>query len=105
MLPANVTPQEAESHLKNGAVLFDVREQDEWDEMHVAASTLVPLASVGDRAAEFPRDRDVIVICRSGRRSGLAQEQLFALGYDRVSNLLGGILAWHDAGLPVVTPG
>ena len=102
MLPKNLSPQEAQGHLKSGAVLFDVREPDEWKEMHVEASTLIPLDDVADRAAEIPRDRDVILLCRSGRRSGLAQKKLETLGFDRVSNLTGGIIAWHDAGLPVV---
>ncbi|GAC1408911.1 MAG: rhodanese-like domain-containing protein [Candidatus Velthaea sp.] len=102
MLPNDVSPAEAQACLAAGAVLFDVREPDEWEAAHVANSSLIPLDTVSERLGEIPRDRDVILICRSGRRSGLAQQTLAKHGYDRVANLTGGILAWEEAGLPVV---
>lgn len=101
-LPSIVSPQEAFERITAGAVLIDVREQDEWETMHVAASKLIPLGSVADRLAEIPRNRDIILICRSGRRSGEAQATLIERGYDRVANLAGGILAWDKAGLPSI---
>ncbi|GAC1417802.1 MAG: rhodanese-like domain-containing protein [Candidatus Velthaea sp.] len=103
MLPKDVSPVEAQACLAAGAVLYDVREHDEWEAAHVANSSLIPLDTVPERIGEIPRDRDVILICRSGRRSGLAQQTLKKHGYDRVANLTGGILAWEEAGLPVVS--
>lgn len=100
--PKELSAHEAQRYLADGALLVDVRERDEWDEMHVADALLVPLDALDTRAADIPRDRDVIIICRSGRRSGLAQKQLFALGYERVANLTGGILGWHEANFPVI---
>ena len=102
MLPKDISPHDARLHLSGDAVLFDVREPDEWQAVHVADSTLIPLDSVLERLNEFPKACDIILICRSGRRSGLAQESLRLHGFDRVSNVTGGILAWQEAGLPVV---
>ena len=102
MLPKEISPLDARLHLSSDAVLYDVREPDEWQAAHVAESTLIPLDSVLERLSEFPKERDIILICRSGRRSGLAQESLRLHGFDRVSNVTGGILAWQEAGLPVV---
>lgn len=101
-LPPLVSPQDAQKRVAAGALLIDVREQDEWEKMHVAASKLIPLGDVSNRLDEIPKDRDVILICRSGRRSGAAQATLKGRGYDRVANLDGGIIAWHEGGLPVV---
>lgn len=101
MLEETVSPAQAQQHMSGGALIIDVREQDEWDETHVAGTRLIPLDQVAERTAEIPRDRDVILICRSGRRSGIAQKQLFALGYTRIANLAGGILAWEEAALPI----
>jgi rhodanese-related sulfurtransferase len=51
--------------------------------------------------AEIPRDREVLLICRSGNRSGTAQRQLLQLGYEQVFNVSGGMNAWSGAGLPI----
>ncbi|MEZ4402600.1 MAG: rhodanese-like domain-containing protein [Kofleriaceae bacterium] len=87
-----------------GAIrLIDVREPAEFDgELgHLATSELVPLATVVDAAAAWPKDRDLILICRSGNRSGRAAEALVARGFTRVMNMAGGMLAVNAAGLPV----
>ncbi len=54
------------------------------------------------RHAELPRDRPIVVICRSGGRSAAVTGALRAAGFDAV-NLAGGMCAWAAAGLPVVT--
>ena len=102
MLEPTVSPVQAQAYVNAGALIIDVREQDEWDEKHVAGTQHIPLDAVASRTADIPRDRDVILICRSGRRSGMAQKTLFDLGYTRVANLEGGILAWEEAALPLV---
>ncbi len=102
MLPSKIDPEEALRRTADGsAVLIDVREQDEFDEARVAGARLIPLGDVAARVAEVPKDRDVIVMCRSGRRSGEAQKILLERGYQRVANLEGGIIAWDEAGLPL----
>lgn len=85
-----------------GAVVFDVRNPDEYEAGHVAVATLVPLPEVPGRADEFPTDGEVLVICRSGARSGQAVEFLRARGVDAV-NVAGGTMAWIAAGHPVET--
>ena len=102
MLPDTVTPAEARTHLLDGAALIDVRDQDEWDEVHVEGALLIPLDALPERLDDVPKAKDIVVICRSGRRSGLAQDALRDAGIERVANLTGGIIAWEEAGLPVV---
>ncbi|MBP8810748.1 MAG: rhodanese-like domain-containing protein [Kofleriaceae bacterium] len=87
-----------------GAVrLIDVREPHEYtgELGHIAGAELVPLATVLDASRAWERERDVILICRSGARSGRAAEALVAAGFARVMNMAGGMLAYNAAGLPV----
>lgn len=83
--------------LDGGAPLFDVRQPDEYEEARAPGARLVPLAEVPDRIGEFPTDRTVYVICRSGGRSAKAVEHLRANGVDAV-NVEGGTMAWIEAG-------
>jgi len=98
----DITP--AQALAANGACrLVDVREPDEWSgELgRLAGAELVPLAQVEQQAQAWPRDADVILVCRSGGRSGRAAETLVRAGFTRVMNLVGGMLAVAAAGLPV----
>jgi rhodanese-related sulfurtransferase len=98
----DVTP--AETLAARGAVrLVDVREPHEYvgELGHIAGAELVPLATVAAATRAWPRDRDVILICRSGGRSGRAAEAMVAAGFARVMNMAGGMLAYTAAGLPV----
>ena len=83
--------------LDGGAPLFDVRQPEEFEEARAPGARLVPLAEVPDRIGEFPTDRTVYVICKSGGRSAKAVEHLRANGVDAV-NVEGGTLAWIEAG-------
>ena len=96
-----VDVHEASRRQAAGAVLIDVRQPEEWQLGHAPNARLIPLGSLSNRAAEVPRNQDVLLICRSGNRSGTAQRQLQQLGYDRVFNVTGGMNAWTSAGLPV----
>ncbi|MBZ4421592.1 rhodanese-like domain-containing protein [Myxococcus sp. RHSTA-1-4] len=86
--------------------LVDVREPSEFDGIlgHIDGARLVPLATVKEAAADWPRDADLLMVCRSGGRSAKAAVQLLGLGFTRVMNLCGGMLAWNTADLPVVRP-
>ena len=81
--------------------VIDVREQWEYDEGHLPGITLIPMNEVPSRLGEIPTDKEVIVTCRSGNRSGQVTDFLREQGYDNVHNMEGGILAWEAAGLPV----
>jgi DMSO/TMAO reductase YedYZ molybdopterin-dependent catalytic subunit/rhodanese-related sulfurtransferase/glyoxylase-like metal-dependent hydrolase (beta-lactamase superfamily II) len=88
--------------LDAGAFLLDVREADEWQAEHAPDASLIPMAQVRERQAEIPRDRRIVVVCRSGGRSAAVTDSLRAWGFDAV-NLAGGMCAWAAAGLPVVS--
>jgi rhodanese-related sulfurtransferase len=90
----------------NPPLLLDVREQEEFsDELgHIHASRLIPLKTLPARAAAELGDHknsEIVAICRAGVRSSTAAAILTALGFEHVSNLKGGMLAWNEAGLPV----
>ncbi len=84
------------------AVLLDVREPQEWQAGRAPQAEHISLGRLESRLAELPRDRQIITVCRSGRRSALAAQLLTSRGY-RAVNLRGGMTAWAEAGLPVVT--
>ncbi|HUF32533.1 MAG TPA: rhodanese-like domain-containing protein [Acidimicrobiales bacterium] len=84
------------------AWILDVRQPDEYEEVHVPGATLIPLDQLPDRRAEVPADVDVYVVCRSGGRSAAAVVVLNGAGH-RATNVVGGTLAWIDEGHPVAT--
>ena len=81
--------------------VIDVREQWEYDEGHIPGVTLIPMSQVPDRLDEIPLDKEVIVTCRSGNRSGQITDYLRQIGFDNVHNMSGGIVAWEAAGYEV----
>lgn len=98
----DISPAEVHA-ARAGTRIVDVREPHEFnDELgHVPGAELVPLATVGAAAARWDRNADIILVCRSGGRSGRAAEALVAAGFRRVMNLAGGMLAYNAARLPV----
>ena len=86
-----------------GAVLLDVRELAEWIAGHAPQAIHIPLGELAERTGELPRSQTVVCICRSGARSMRAAELLDEIGL-ATHNLSGGMRAWSDAGLAVVTP-
>ncbi len=80
--------------------LLDVRGKDEAKQGGmIAGAKVIPLPDLAQRMAEIPKDRQVVVICRSGRRSGMACSQLHQAGYTDVLNMSGGMMAWTRQGL------
>ena len=87
--------------------LLDVREPWEWliSSLEPRGACLIPLGELEGRMDEVPRDRSVVVYCRSGQRSLTAARRLTEAGFADVANLTGGMLAWArdvEPGLPVV---
>lgn len=97
-----LSPAQAASALPSYRVI-DVREPDEWSGPlgHIGAAELVPLATVVQAAAGWDRAQPLLVVCKSGGRSGRACGALAQMGFQSVTNLAGGMMAWNDAGLPV----
>ncbi len=101
-LPVDLTVQQvAEIKDHPDVVLIDVREPWEYNEGHIPGVKLIPLGQLSDKLDEIPKDKFVVMTCRSGNRSGQATQFLRSQGFDNVHNMLGGILAWQKAGLPV----
>ena len=102
-LPLTLTPVEAAALLQGpGApLLIDVREESEWNEVHIPGALLIPLSQFVARQEEIPAGRALIMQCRSGGRSGQAALALRTAGRTNVANLAGGITDWEAAGLPV----
>jgi SulP family sulfate permease len=82
-------------------LLIDVREPEEYRHGHFAGAANLPLSELLTRPPDLPRDRPILLICRTGRRSRRAMRYLLALGFDKVYNLRGGILSWKASDLPL----
>ena len=93
-------------------LIVDVREQDEFDAMHIEDSICAP-RGILESCAEWDfeetipelvraRDREVIVVCRSGHRSLVACKSLEILGFNNVASLKTGLRGWNDFDLPLV---
>ncbi len=103
---AEISPAEAAAEIDAGGVaLVDTREPHEYEEAHIEAGRLVPPGLLRDEIAAVVPDRSqrVLLYCRSGSRSAKAAEQMAELGYENLANVEGGILAWQEQGLPVIT--
>lgn len=97
----DVAPVEARRRAREGSLLVDVREPAEWDAGHAPGAVLIPLGQLAVRQSELPRDRELIMVCRSGNRSGTAAALLRRAGLSPVRNMAGGMIAWSRSGLPV----
>ena len=92
----------AKALIERGALLLDVREPDEWYAEHAPGAMFIPMGRVRAHQHELPRDRQIVVVCRSGGRSAAVAASLRRWGFDAI-NLAGGMCAWAAAGLPVVS--
>ena len=97
-----IGPTQAADLVAGGALLVDVQEAYEWVTGHAPVAVHIPVDAVADEMAGLPHDRQIIVICRPGRRSAAVTDQLMRSGFDTV-NLDGGVVAWVEAGLPFGT--
>jgi rhodanese-related sulfurtransferase len=107
-MSGEVDIDEGRRRLGAGALMLDVRGEDEWEAGHVEGSAWIPMRELEGRRDELPRDREILVICRSGGRSAKSAEALTKWGYD-ARNVAGGAQAWAEAGHTLVrddgTPG
>jgi rhodanese-related sulfurtransferase len=100
-LPTNISVDEAYSMYQDGAFVLDVREVSEWNEFHAPGTTLIPLGELASRLNEVPRDRPIVVVCRSGNRSQQGRDILLNAGFIQVTSMDGGLNAWRSAGYPI----
>ena len=102
-LPASISVDEAHQKYLAGTYILDVRTQAEWDEYHAPGTTLIPFDELPQRLSELPRDREIIVVCRSGNRSQQGRDILLNAGFRQVTSMDGGLKAWRDKGYPIQT--
>ena len=92
-----ITVEEAKQMMDSGAeiIILDVREQEEFDAGHIPNAVLLPYTQINERAESVLPDKEaqILVYCRSGRRSKIAAEALASLGYTQVYEF-GGIIDW-----------
>jgi rhodanese-related sulfurtransferase len=106
MYPPSV-PSVGVGEVPAGAVVLDVREDDEWVAGHIDGATHIPMGELPARFSEVTTlagdaGEEVVVVCRSGGRSARVVAWLAQYGVDAV-NLDGGMSAWADAGRPMVS--
>lgn len=94
-----IGPADVPALIAAGALLVDIREQEEWDEARIPGAEFRPLSTIDRWWPQLPRDATVILYCRSGNRSAHAARALIQrAGLANVVHLGGGILAWAREG-------
>ena len=107
-----IFPWDLDEKKDNPPMLLDIREPYEFDAMHVKDSLNVP-RGILENACEYDfeetvpelveaREKEIVVICRSGNRSIFAAEVMQKMGYEKVVSLKTGLRGWVDYELPLV---
>jgi molybdopterin/thiamine biosynthesis adenylyltransferase/rhodanese-related sulfurtransferase/molybdopterin converting factor small subunit len=93
-----ISPEALKAEMDSGEppLLIDVRDPEEWDISRIDGARLIPRAQLPERVDELTRAREIVLYCRSGKRSALATQLLLDLGFSHVKSLAGGINAWAD---------
>jgi rhodanese-related sulfurtransferase len=95
-----ISPEQLREKLDRGEeiILLDVRESYEYEEDNLGGE-LIPLGTLMMRLPEIEqyKNREIVIHCRSGSRSAVAQQLLLRQGFNNVSNLAGGILAFRES--------
>jgi rhodanese-related sulfurtransferase len=98
------TPQQVAELLAQGDIqLIDVRQPEEREAGRIAGDEFIELSQLASEVDSIDRDRPVVFYCRSGARSAMATEAFRGAGFD-AHNMLGGLLEWDAAGLPLDPP-
>ncbi len=99
--------------LNEGTVLIDIRERAEYQRGHLPGAMIIPrgllefeiIPALERLGTDIPvAERDIVLYCGTGGRSALAAKSLDAMGFRNVRSMDGGIVAWAEAKLPLVTP-
>lgn len=104
----DVTARELAEMLRKDTsiILVDVRTPEEYQQGHIKAARLMDFYSAEFHAQlqTLPKEKSIVLYCRSGRRSAEAAKFLASIGYSRVLNMLGGIIQWKKDRQPLVGP-
>jgi rhodanese-related sulfurtransferase len=101
-VPIEIDVTTAAQHLRDGALLLDVREPDEFAICRIEGSREIPMRQIPENLASLPRDRLILALCHHGRRSMRVTEFLRANGFPQVTSVMGGIDAWSEQIDPTV---
>ena len=95
-VPLQIDVDALQSLRQSGAdlALVDVREPWEFELCAIEGSTSIPLGTLARRAGELPKDRQMVLVCHHGGRSAQATAWLRHNGFDKATNLMGGVDAW-----------
>jgi|GEM_PF-6517844 len=95
---SKVSAEELKGKIEAGAffTLLDVRPKSMFDEGHLKSSINIPFAELPTRYTELDKNREVVTYCQNGKLGAVAAQMLINLGFERVSNLRGGIDAWKE---------
>jgi rhodanese-related sulfurtransferase len=101
-LVQEICPTKTQQWIKDGALLVDVRENDEVVQLGYDVPNLlhIPLTQFEERFQEIPKDKPVVLVCKSGGRSLRATGFLVNHGYENVVNMKHGIIRWVQKGFP-----
>lgn len=97
---AEISVDQAYQLYQEGTFVLDVRTQEEWNEYHAPNTTLIPLEQLQSRLNELPKDRQIVVVCRSGNRSQEGRDILLSAGFQAIS-MAGGLKEWSAQGYPI----
>ena len=100
----DITPEQAEALVRDGAQLIDVREDEEWEAGRIGGARHIVLGEVASQAPTIDQERPVVFYCRVGARSAMAADAFRRGGYDAYS-LAGGLEAWAGEGKPLEPDG
>ena len=103
-MDSDYTPQQVAELLESDDIqLIDVRQPEEHEAGRIAGDRLIELASLAAEVDSIDRARPVVFYCRSGSRSAMATDAFRGAGFD-AHNMIGGLLDWRAAGLPLDPP-
>lgn len=102
-LSPEVSVTQAVALRDQGAFILDVRQPDEWAAGHIEGATLIPLGELAARLSDVPKNRAIVVVCQSGRRSARGRDILLSNGFSQVTSMAGGMSAWSAQGMATVT--
>jgi len=102
-LPKEISVAQAKEKYDSDAFVLDVRQPEEWDQVHIPGATLIPLGELQSRLSEVPKDKEVVVVCRSGNRSQEGRDILLNAGFENATSMAGGMNQWSAAGYPTVS--
>ena len=102
----NITPEEVKELISKKNIdyfLIDVRTPEEFAEGYIETANLIPVNELESRLNEIPKDKIIIVYCRSGNRSRTAAEILINNGFELVYDM-GGIISWQNKDFEIIIP-